>query len=240
MKVGTNIIILYKCICCVSIVLSGMKIRGAEMKLIACLITLSAVVLLSGCGDSPLSESGMEDYFPMELGDWWFYDYYVVQTEPDSMLWEEGSYFDIVISVSEDTFLVARTASFWVSGGQPRPDTLVALDTLTYIINPDSVVLYYYPDSIARRELDFPLLINKTWGDYTVTDMHVDLSVLGRYFEDCACIGWYYELMLSNLYTYYCPDVGIVAKYIYDADMIGSGIFLRDYFFELSSSSRID
>ncbi|MCD4774914.1 MAG: hypothetical protein K8S15_02555 [Candidatus Aegiribacteria sp.] len=210
------------------------------MKLITFLIAVSSVVLLSGCGDSPLSTSGMEDYFPMELGDWWFYDYYAVQTEPDSMLWEEGSYFDIVISVSEDTFLVARTASFWVSSGQPRPDTLVALDTLTYIINPDSVVLYLSPGSTAYRELDFPLLLNKTWGDYTVTDMHVDLSVPEGFYEDCACIGWYYEVILSTIYTYYCPDVGIVAKYIYDADMIGSGIFLRDYIFELSSSSRID
>ena len=210
------------------------------MNMTALLITVSAVLLLSGCGDSPLSESGTEDYFPMESGDWWFYDYYAVQTEPDSLLWEEGSYFDIVISVSEDTFLVERTASFWLSSGQPRPDTMVFLDTLTYIVNTNSVVLHYDPDSRGHTELDFPLELNKTWGNYTVTDMHVDLSVPGGDYEDCACVGLYLEDLLSTRYMYYCPDVGIVAQYIFDADMYGSGVYLRDYYFELSSSSRIN
>ena len=207
------------------------------MKLTACLIAVSAVVFLSGCGDSPLSEPEVEEnYFPMALGDWWDYDYSEYQTEPDSLLLHEGSEFNEVIAVSEDTFLVERTLSLWVFLGHVQPDTMVIVDTLTYLVNADSV-FFYDTDSTGVKELDFPLELDKTWGDYTVTDMHAGISVPAGYFEDCACIEVPISLYQSTRYTYYAPGIGIVSKYVDDAY---SGVMVRDIHYDLRGSSRIN
>lgn len=184
---------------------------------------LVLILVFVGCGDNPVTITAPPgdnpvtiiqtpgDYFPMTLGDWWEYAYSVNMIEPDDILWEEGSEYLEVISVSGDTCIVEKTFSLWVFCGKVQKDTLVTVSTLTYLVNTDSVAILS-PDTVSHKYLDFPLELGKTWDGWTVVDMNADVITPAGLFEGCAAISKYDEHQNCYVYYYYSPGTGMIEK----------------------------
>lgn len=178
---------------------------------------LVLILLLVGCGNNPVTITPPPgDYFPMALGDWWEYAYSAMMIEPDSILWEDGSELEEVISISGDTCIVEKTLSLWVIIGVAQVDTLVSVSTLTYLVNADSVAILS-PDTVSHKYLDFPLELGKTWGGWTVVDMDADVSTPAGLFEGCAAISTHDESQNCYIDHYYSPGTGMINKCRLDA-----------------------
>ena len=191
--------------------------------------------LLAGCGDNAVSGPEMtQDFFPMEAGDWWAYDYCAVRTQPDSMLWEEGSETLQVLAVAGDTCTVERTFSTWYWLGSAQPDTMSTLDTLTYVVNSDSVLILT-SDSTSVKYLDYPLEEGKTWDDYEVLDMDGSVTVPGGTFTGCAVISTWSDTYGTDIMFYYASGTGLVTRYADGATPWGQDHV--DIHFDLSGSS---
>ncbi len=173
---------------------------------------LILALLLVSCGNNPVTITPPPgDYFPMTVGDWWEYAHSAMKIEPDSILWEDGSEHMAVISVSGDTCIVEKTFSLWVAFGQVQVDTLVMVDTLTYLVNTDSVTILS-PDTVSHKYLDYPLELGKTWGGWTVVDMDADVATPAGLYEGCAAISTYSESYNSYIDYYYSPGTGMIEK----------------------------
>ena len=197
-----------------------------------------AAAVMIGCGESSTgpSEEG-SNYFPMQEGDWWEYSYTATRVSPDTLLWEEGSTYYDVLSVSGDTCEVEKTTKIWMIAGQPQQDTTVTLDTLTWISNADSLVLLLN-NGIEMKYLDLPLSVGKTWDDWTVESLSEEVTTPAGTFTECALVTTPNTTYNTETCFEYCPDLGEVRRYEKYRQMAGYDD-AYDAFFSLTGSSYL-
>ncbi|MBD3278271.1 MAG: hypothetical protein GF388_08230 [Candidatus Aegiribacteria sp.] len=208
------------------------------MKLFVTGITLMiAAAVMIGCGESSTgpSEEG-SNYFPMQEGDWWEYSYTATRVSPDTLLWEEGSTYYDVLSVSGDTCRVQKTLKLWTINGQQQ-DTTVNYDTLTWISNSDSLV-FLFNNGTGIKYLDLPLYVGKTWDDWTVESLSEEVTTPAGTFTDCALVTTPNTPYNTDTCFEYCPDIGEVRRYEKYSQLTGS-TNAYDIFFNLTGSSYL-
>jgi hypothetical protein len=172
----------------------------------------AVMTFVCSCGNEPFgSTSGSENYFPVSLGDYWEYAYSAYQISPDSLLWSQGTETREIVSIDSNYVEMERTLDLWFNMGQSLIDTLSATDTLLYFVDSDSVVLLNADSTIDSKILDFPLQIDKTWGNFLVLDMDASVETPAKFFDGCAEVQGYSDNYDCNYFDFYFPGVGLVA-----------------------------
>jgi|GEM_PF-6767069 len=204
-------------------------------------VIIILAALFTGCGNSVGEPSENPNYFPIAEGDWWEYAYTGTRVAPDTLLWEQGSTFRRVISVSGDTCQVERETSTWMRFGELLPDTQVAYDTLTYVSTPDSVISIMSNGNYIKY-LDLPLSPGKNWsdwsGDWTVISTDETIVTKAGTFTECALVTTPDELFNTDTCFEYCPGVGLVRDYQLYRQQTGSDQ-AHDLIFSLTGSSYL-
>ena len=129
--------------------------------------------------------------------------------------------------------MVEKDFSRWTLSGQPRPDTIVTYDTLTWVSTPDSLVLLF-PDT-SFKYLDLPLLLGKTWDNRTVVSTNEDITTPAGTFTGCVMITMPDSMWNSEVCFEYCQDVGLIRDYARYRQQTGSDLAF-DTFFSLTGS----
>lgn len=212
-------------------------------KMIAAAI-LSTLAVIGGCGENnPSSSSPVSpEYYPMQVGSWWNYDYSVIELEPDSGLSYEGSRHYEVLSQEDSTYMVALTQYYWLWNHYILADTLVSRDTLNVMVTSDSVTLISSDSTYNCKILDLPLEEGKTWdGVCTVLDLDAHVETPAGTFENCAEVLEYWENQYFCYYhKMYCPDIGLVEFNAYDVYPDPNNPDLRvDIYYELTGSNYL-
>lgn len=202
-------------------------------------LVLLILISLAGC-DEPSGPVVPENYFPMELGDWWEYDQTVTRVFPDTSLRQEGTEEFLVVDITGDTCLVQRTLSIWYLNGEALEDTMYFVDSLRYVLNEDSVV-FIQPEFEAVKILDLPLELGKTWDVYTVTGMGEDITTPAGVMENCAVVESYTTAGFGH-YTFlveetYCPAVGRIMLHSPNYQIVEA--YILDVLYVLRGSSRL-